>query len=131
VRCSVRCRGSAEGGHSGADRGGGAGAPVDLGELVLGAGEADLESFGFAGPALAVGFGDAGGEVAADLGDAGCAGRGRASAGRTAGRSARGCRGGERTAAGAGGDLAALNRVTGDSLVDRLLSPASHNGANT
>jgi len=39
--------------------------------------------------------------------------------------------GGERTAAGAGGDLAALNRVTGDSLVDRLLSPASHNGANT
>jgi hypothetical protein len=63
-------RGSAEGRHSESDWGGGAGAPVDLGELVLGAGEADLESFGFAGPAFAVGFGDAGDEVVADLGDA-------------------------------------------------------------
>ena len=36
----------------------------------MGAGEADLESFGFAEPAFAVGFGDAGGEVVADLGDA-------------------------------------------------------------
>jgi hypothetical protein len=43
---------------------------VDLGEFVLGAGEADLESFGFAEPAFAVGFGDAGDEVVADLGDA-------------------------------------------------------------
>src|SRR5260370_29677830 len=71
LRCSVHGAGSAEGGHSKADRGGGAGAPVDLGELVLGAGEADLESFGFAEPAFAAGFGDAGDEVAADLGDAG------------------------------------------------------------
>ncbi len=47
-----------------------AGAPVDLGELVFGAGAADLESFGFAEPAFAVGFGDACGEVVADLGDA-------------------------------------------------------------
>jgi hypothetical protein len=61
--------GSAEGRHAESDEGWGAGAAVDLGELVLGAGEADLESFGFAEPAFAVGFGDAGGEVVADLGD--------------------------------------------------------------
>jgi hypothetical protein len=38
-----------------------------LGELVLGAGEADLEAFDFAGPAFAFGFCDAGGQVVADL----------------------------------------------------------------
>ena len=62
--CSVHGGGSAEGGHAEADWAGGAGAPVDLGELVFGAGEADLESFGFAEPAFASGFGDAGGQVA-------------------------------------------------------------------
>jgi hypothetical protein len=36
---------------------------VGLGEFVVGGGEADLESFGFAGPAFALGFGDAGQEV--------------------------------------------------------------------
>src|SRR5258708_35902943 len=71
LRCSVHGAGSAEGGHSKADRGGGAGAPVDLGELVLGAGEADLESFSFAEPAFAAGFCDAGAEVGSDIGDAG------------------------------------------------------------
>jgi hypothetical protein len=70
LRWSVHGGGAAEGGHSEADQGRGAGAPVDLGELVLGAGEADLESLGFAEPAFAVGFGDAGGQVVADLGDA-------------------------------------------------------------
>jgi hypothetical protein len=45
----------------------GGGAPVDLGEFVLGAGKADFEAFDFAGPAFAFGFGDAGGEVVADL----------------------------------------------------------------
>ena len=40
---------------------------VDLGELVVGAGEADLQSFGFAGPALAFGFSDAVVQVGADL----------------------------------------------------------------
>jgi hypothetical protein len=45
-----------------------------LGGLVLGAGEADFEAFGFAGPALLFGFGDAGEEVVADLGDAGALG---------------------------------------------------------
>jgi hypothetical protein len=40
---------------------------VGLGELAGGGGEADLESFGFAGPAFAFGFGDAGVEVVADL----------------------------------------------------------------
>ena len=66
--------GAAEGGHSESDWGGGAGAAVDLAEFVLGAGEAHLESFGFAEPAFAVGFGDAGGEVVAD-GDAVALGR--------------------------------------------------------
>jgi len=47
-----------------------AGAPVDLGELVLGAREADLGSFDLAGLALAAGFGDPGGQVAADLHEA-------------------------------------------------------------
>jgi hypothetical protein len=43
------------------------GAHVGLGDLVVGGVEADLESFGFAGPAFAFGFGDAGEEVVADL----------------------------------------------------------------
>src|ERR1700722_12990213 len=51
-----------------------AGAPVDLGEFVLSAGEADFEAFDLAGPAFAFGFGDAGGQVVADLGDAGALG---------------------------------------------------------
>ena len=34
--------------------------------LAVGGGEADLESFGFAGPAFAFGLGDAGQEVVAD-----------------------------------------------------------------
>ena len=40
---------------------------LDLGDLVVGGVEADLESFGFAGPAFAFGFGDAGQEVVADF----------------------------------------------------------------
>ncbi len=40
---------------------------VGLGDFAGGGGEADLESFGFAGPAFAFGFGDAGVEVVADL----------------------------------------------------------------
>ena len=55
-------------GHAELDRGG---LPpqgrVDLGELVVGAGEADLQAFGFAGPALEFGFGDAVVQVGADL----------------------------------------------------------------
>ncbi|MGW1236743.1 hypothetical protein [Streptomyces californicus] len=43
------------------------GLPVDLGELILGSGEADRESFDLAEPALALGLGDAGEEVVADL----------------------------------------------------------------
>jgi hypothetical protein len=43
------------------------GGVVGLGEFLFGTGEADLESFGFAGPALAFGFGDAGQEIVADL----------------------------------------------------------------
>ena len=50
-------------------------AAVDLGEFVVGAGEADLEPFDLAEPAFAFGLGDAGGEVVADLGDAGPLGR--------------------------------------------------------
>src|SRR5215469_5562720 len=48
-----------------------AGAPVDLGKFVVGAGEADFESFDFAEPAFVFGFCDAGGQVVADFGDAG------------------------------------------------------------
>ena len=40
---------------------------VGLGEFLVCPGEADLESFGFAGPAFAFGFGDAGQEIVADL----------------------------------------------------------------
>ena len=43
------------------------GGQVGLGELVVGGGEADLESLGFADPAFALGFGDASQEVVADL----------------------------------------------------------------
>src|SRR5450756_2352400 len=46
-------------------------AAVDLGELVLGAGEADFEAVDFAEPAFSFGFADAVEEVVADLGDAG------------------------------------------------------------
>jgi hypothetical protein len=43
------------------------GGGIGLSEFVVGGGEADLESFGFAGPAFAFGFGDAGEEVVADF----------------------------------------------------------------
>jgi hypothetical protein len=39
---------------------------VELGEFVLGGGEADPQAFDFAEPALAFGFGDPVGEVVAD-----------------------------------------------------------------
>lgn len=44
-----------------------AGAPVELCEFPLGAGQADLEALDLAEPAFAFGFGDAGDEVVADL----------------------------------------------------------------
>jgi hypothetical protein len=40
---------------------------VHLGEFGAGAGEADLQSFGFSEPAAGLGFGDAGDEVVTDL----------------------------------------------------------------
>jgi hypothetical protein len=40
---------------------------VDLGELVLGAGEADLEALDLAGPAFAFGLGDAVVQVGLDF----------------------------------------------------------------
>ncbi len=40
---------------------------IHLGELVPGAGQADLQSFGLAEPAGRFGLGDTGGQVAADL----------------------------------------------------------------
>src|SRR6266545_3963076 len=43
------------------------GGRVGLGELVVRGGEADLESFCLAGPALALGLGDAGQEVVPDI----------------------------------------------------------------
>ena len=59
----VAVGGDAEVDGLGAAGGGGFG----LGDLAVGGGEADLESFGFAGPAFAFGFGDAGVEVGADF----------------------------------------------------------------
>jgi len=47
--------------------GGGAACPlIQLGELLPRRVEADLEAFGFAGPAFAFGFADPGGQVVAD-----------------------------------------------------------------
>jgi hypothetical protein len=43
---------------------------VDLGEFIVGAVEADLESFDLAEPALALGLSDAGDEIVADFRDA-------------------------------------------------------------
>lgn len=59
------CLGNAQIDHAGA-----AGAAVDLGELVLGAGAADFKALDFAEPVLALGLGDAGEQVVADLGGA-------------------------------------------------------------
>ena len=72
TRVSGGCQGGggdvAVGGHAKADGFGPAGGgQVALGELVVGGGEADLESLGFTGPAFALGFGDAGQEVVADF----------------------------------------------------------------
>src|SRR6266446_8040705 len=86
----------------------GCGSPVDLGELVFGAGEADLESFGFAEPAFAAGFGDAGGDVVADLGDAVTLGGLWPVQGAPEAAVLVDARGGEGAAAGAGGDFAAF-----------------------
>ncbi|MFE2103950.1 hypothetical protein, partial [Streptomyces sp. NPDC059468] len=44
------------------------GTPVDLDELILGAGETDLETLDLAEPAISLGFGDPGDQVVADLG---------------------------------------------------------------
>ena len=79
-RCACRGDGAAggvaEGGNAEADGGGAAGGDlVHLGEFVPGAGQADLQAFGFAEPVAGLGFGDAGGEAVADLHQAGPLGR--------------------------------------------------------
>lgn len=51
----------------GSPGGGVASAAVELGELVVGAGEANLEAFDLAEPAFGLGLGDAGDQVVADL----------------------------------------------------------------
>src|SRR5947207_988707 len=64
--------GLGEGRHAQVDGGGLAGGEfVHLGELGGGGGEADFESFGFAGPGVLLGFGDAVAQVVADAGEAG------------------------------------------------------------
>src|SRR6266487_5400832 len=85
-----------------------AGALVDLGELVVGSGEADFEAFDLAEPALALGFGDAGKEVIADLGDAGPLGRVRPVHAAPQAAVLVDARGSERASAQAGGDLSAF-----------------------
>ncbi|MEV1178339.1 hypothetical protein [Nonomuraea sp. NPDC049784] len=44
-------------------------APIELAELLLGASQADLETFDLAEPAFRLGFGDSGDQVVADLGE--------------------------------------------------------------
>ena len=73
VQVFVRCPGvlgsgaACEGGKSQVGCASAGGASFDLGEFVLGADEADLESVDFAEPAFAFGFGDSVGEVVPDL----------------------------------------------------------------
>ena len=43
-------------------------APIELAELLLGAGQADLETFDLAESAFRLGFGDSGDQAVADLG---------------------------------------------------------------
>jgi hypothetical protein len=50
-------------------------APIELEGLLLGAGQADLETFDLAEPAFRLGFGDSGDQVVADLGKARPSGR--------------------------------------------------------
>jgi hypothetical protein len=67
--------GLGEGRHAQVHGGGLAGGEfVHLGELGGCGGEADFESFGFAGPAVLLGLGDAVAEVVADAGQAGALG---------------------------------------------------------
>ena len=56
-----------EGRYAETDRSSAAGDLVHLGEFGLGTGQAHLEAFGFAEPAVLFGLGDARGQVAADL----------------------------------------------------------------
>lgn len=84
------------------------GSPGDLGELVVGAGEADLQTFNLAEPPFAFGLTDPGDQVVADLGDARPLGRvgpehWAADAGVFVDAGGR-----ERSTAEAGGDLAAF-----------------------
>jgi hypothetical protein len=58
-----------EGWQAEVDGGGLAGALVELGEFLFGAGEADFEAFDLAEPALSFCLGDAGQQVVADLND--------------------------------------------------------------
>src|SRR5215469_5042134 len=101
------CSGSpGAGGHAEVD--GAVGAAADLGELVFGAGEADLEAFDFAEPSLTFGLGDAGDQVVADLGDAGTLGGVWPVQGAAQAAVLVDARGAERSAAYSGGDLAAF-----------------------
>ncbi|GAA1728950.1 hypothetical protein GCM10009680_82640 [Streptomyces yatensis] len=52
-------------------------APIELAELLLGVGQADLETFDLAEPAFRLGFGDSGDQVVADLGNPCPGGRAR------------------------------------------------------
>jgi hypothetical protein len=108
--CGSSIRGD---GHAEADGGTGLRAPVDLGDLVVGAGEADLESFNLAEPAFAFGFGDAGGEVLADLGDPGPLRRVGPVQAAPQAAVLMDAGGPERAPAGAGGDFAAFENGRG------------------
>jgi hypothetical protein len=57
-----------DGGQAKANGSAVAGPAVNVGDLVLGASEADTESFDLAEPAFPLGFGDSGDQVVANLG---------------------------------------------------------------
>jgi hypothetical protein len=59
-----------EGWNAEVDRGATGSEIVELGEFVVGGGEADLQSFDLAEPAFTLSFVDAGGQVVADVGQA-------------------------------------------------------------
>jgi len=74
--CFLAGGGAADGAWGGGHAEVGAGAVacderVGLGEFGVSGGQADVEAFGFAEPALTVGLGDAGEQVVADLDDPG------------------------------------------------------------
>ena|ERR1019366_10210647 len=102
-------RGLGEGWHAQVHGGGLPGGQfVHLGDLGGRGGEADFESLGFAGPVVLLSLGDSVAQVVADAGDAGPLGWVGPQEGAADAAVLVDAGGGERAAAGAGGDFAAF-----------------------